>query len=313
MDQEAYEKLLKNLPVVRGRYTFNVDLSKILWFRVGGCAEVVFKPADIQDLALFLKEKPPELPYAVIGVGSNLLVRDGGVRGVVIRLGRGFTNMALEGGYFDVGAGVLDRTVAMVAQEESIANLEFLCGIPGTIGGALRMNAGCYGSEMKDVIKMVFALDSEGRLQKLTTDEMGFGYRHTTIPEDWVFVGARLKAPAGDAVSISETIRRMLKEREESQPVHSRTGGSTFANPAGYRAWELIDAAGCRGLQINDAVMSPLHCNFMINKGRATATDLEKLGEEVRHRVKEKSGIDLVWEIRRMGTADPRIMQKKVA
>lgn len=296
---------LKRLPIVRGRYTFDVNLSKIVWFRVGGHADVVFKPADMQDLAFFLKEKPKDIPYTTMGVGSNLLVRDGGIPGVVIRLGRGFTNMALKDGYLDVGAGVLDRSIAMVSQEEGIANLEFLSSIPGTLGGALRMNAGCYGYEIKDVLKVAFALDPHGKLHKLDCDDMGFTYRQSSIPDDWIFVGARLKAPPGKAQHITETIRRMLKEREETQPIYSRTGGSTFKNPTGYRAWELIDAAACRGLQVNDAVMSPLHCNFMINKGHATAQDLENLGEEVRRRVKNHSSVDLTWEIRRVGRFSP--------
>jgi UDP-N-acetylmuramate dehydrogenase len=301
MHTEHSEDILKSLPHVRGRYSLQVDLSKIVWFRVGGLAQVVFKPADVQDLAFFLKEKPADIPVTVIGVGSNILIRDGGIPGVVIRLGRGFTNLALRGGYLDVGAGVLDRSIAMISQEESLASLEFMCGIPGTLGGALRMNAGCYGTEIKDVLDVAFLLDPEGRLHKFTLEDLGFSYRSCSIPDNWIFVGARLKAPVGNSKVIRETIERMLKEREQTQPIHSRTGGSTFANPGSERAWELIDKANCRGLQIGGAQMSSLHCNFMINTGHATAWDLESLGEEVRRRVFATSGVSLEWEIRRIG------------
>lgn len=313
MQTEGVESILKYLPQVRGRYTLEVDLSKSVWFRVGGQAQVVFKPADVQDLAFFLKEKPADLKTTVIGVGSNILIRDGGIGGVVIRLGRGFTNMALRDGFLDVGAGILDRNVAMMSQEESVASLEFMCGIPGTVGGALRMNAGCYGSEIKDVLEGAFALDSVGKLHTLTCDDIGFSYRSCQIPEDWVFVGARLKARSGQKALIKENIDRMLKERELSQPIHGRTGGSTFANPEGAKAWELIDQAGCRGLQIGDAMMSTLHCNFMMNMAHATAWDLESLGEEVRRRVLATSGVSLCWEIRRIGEFLTSVTQKKVA
>jgi UDP-N-acetylmuramate dehydrogenase len=307
------ELLLHKLPRVRGRYSVNISLSTTVWFRVGGPAQVVFKPADVQDLVFFLKEKPSDIPVTVIGVGSNLLVRDGGVPGVVVRLGKGFNNIALRDGVIDVGAAVLDRNVALLSQEESVSGLEFLCGIPGTIGGALRMNAGCYGKEIKDVLDVAFAVDGNGKIHKLTADDMGFSYRSCAIPDDWIFIGARLKAACGDGIAVKESIDMMLKEREKTQPVNSRTGGSTFANPEGLSAWKLIDKAGCRGLRVGGAQMSELHCNFMINTGDATAADLELLAETVRYRVLQNSSIDLRWEIKRIGVSDVSSDSKKVA
>jgi UDP-N-acetylmuramate dehydrogenase len=304
--------IIQKLPSVRGRYAEGTELSKLTWFRVGGPAEVLYKPIDVEDLSFFLKQKSKEVPALTIGVGSNLLVRDGGISGVVIRL-QGFNNIVVQGNEIEVGAGVLDRTLALVAQEEGLQNLEFLAGIPGTIGGALRMNAGCYGTEIKDILVSALAVDNQGKVHKLTPEDMGFSYRHSEIPEDWVFVGARFKAKSGNSQEIAARIEKLLAEREGAQPIKSRTGGSTFANPEGYKAWELIDKAGCRGLKIGGAQVSEKHCNFLINTGDATAEDLEALGETVRAGVLESSGISLRWEIVRIGFYKNYGMEAKAA
>jgi UDP-N-acetylmuramate dehydrogenase len=293
--------LKDRLPLIRGRYLFDVPLAPVTWFRVGGTAQVTFKPADLEDLCFFLKNKPKDLPLHIIGVGSNLLVRDTGVDGVVIRLGQGFTNIHVDHETIDVGAAALDRNVAMLACEQSIAGLEFLCGIPGTIGGAVRMNAGAYGTDISQVLDYATVIDSKGAIHHLTPHDLGLSYRHCDIPKQWIFVGARFKGRSGNSKEIHEKITALLTERERTQPVKSRTGGSTFANPDGMKAWELIEKAGCRGLQVGGAMMSELHCNFMINTGDATATDLETLGEEVRQKVLAITGVDLRWEIERIG------------
>lgn len=297
------QNLIDRLPRVLGRYSTNLPLKNTTWFRVGGVAEVLYKPASVEDLSFFLKNKPEDIRPTMIGVGSNLLVRDGGVPGVTIRLGRNFNNtfISQDAGTLDVGAAVLDRTVALMAADSGIEGLEFLCGIPGTIGGALRMNAGAYGTEIKDVLVHAFALAPTGDLIKISPKEMGFSYRHCAIPEDWIFIGARLKGQKGNPETIHQKMADLLKQRDFTQPVKSRTGGSTFANPDECKAWELIDKAGCRGMKIGGAQVSELHCNFLINTGEATAEDLETLGERVRLRVKETSGIDLRWEIQRIG------------
>jgi len=293
--------LIDRLPKVRGKLREGAQLAKVTWFQVGGPADVMFRPEDEADLADFLKGKPEDLPVTVIGVGSNLLVRDGGIRGVVIRLGRPFTDVVVEDGAVHAGAGALDLNVAQTAQMNGIAGLEFLSGIPGTIGGALRMNAGAYGTEIKDVLVSATAIDGSGNIHTVTPDEMNMTYRHCGVPEDWIFTSAILRASSGDPEDIAKRMDEIQKSRAESQPIKSRTGGSTFANPVPKRAWEVIDAAGCRGLKIGGAQMSEQHCNFMINTGNATALDLEQLGDEVRRRVKEHSGVELRWEIRRIG------------
>ncbi|MCC4242252.1 UDP-N-acetylmuramate dehydrogenase [Thalassospira povalilytica] len=293
--------LIDRLPKVRGKLREGAQLAKVTWFQVGGPADVMFRPADEADLADFLQGKPDDMPVTVIGVGSNLLVRDGGIRGVVIRLGRPFTDAVIKDGDLHVGAGALDLNVAQVAQQAGIAGLEFLSGIPGTIGGALRMNAGAYGSEIKDVLISATAIDGKGIKHTMTPDEMGMSYRHCDLPEDWIFTSAILRGTAGDPDEIAKRMDEIQQARAGSQPIKSRTGGSTFANPVPERAWEVIDAAGCRGLTIGGAQMSEQHCNFMINTGNATALDLEQLGDEVRKRVKEHSGVELRWEIRRIG------------
>ncbi len=293
--------LIQRLPAVRGRLTADAPLAAYTWFRVGGPAEVLFKPADLDDLAGFLSAKPADVPVTVIGVGSNLLVRDGGVPGVVVRLGREFAAITRDGNWLSVGAAALDHTVAATACEAGVGGLEFLSGVPGTIGGALRMNAGAYGGEMKDVVRQARALDPTGGLHVLTAAELGFGYRRSTLPEDWIFVDALLEGRAESPQVIAGRMAEIRRQREDSQPLRTRTGGSTFANPPGHKAWQLIDRAGCRGLQQGGARMSDKHCNFLINTGAATAAELEDLGEEVRRRVRDASGVELHWEIRRIG------------
>ena len=294
-------RLVDRLPKVRGTYRANASLGQYTWFRVGGPAEVLFRPADEADLAVFLAGKPANVPVTVMGVGSNLLVRDGGVPGVTIRLGKGFAGISHDGRILRAGAACLDLNVALQARDWGLAGLEFLSGIPGTIGGALRMNAGAYGSEMKDVTLAAEALDAKGERQYVTNGALCFGYRHTGMPADWIFVAAELKTATGTQEAIGARMLDIQSKRETTQPVRARTGGSTFANPDGAKAWELIDAAGCRGLARGGAMVSEKHCNFLINTGEATAADLEDLGEDVRARVSAKFGVDLKWEIRRIG------------
>ncbi|WP_135080221.1 UDP-N-acetylmuramate dehydrogenase [Terasakiella sp. SH-1] len=295
------EGLLDKLPAVRGRISANAPLDKITWFRVGGPAEVMFRPEDAHDLAYFITNKPADVPLTFIGVGSNLLVRDGGIPGVVVRLGRNFAEITVQGDMVIAGAGALDGNVAKVAHDNSLGGLEFLSGIPGTIGGALRMNAGAYGREMKDVLIDTTVISPEGEVQTLTLDELGYGYRHCDLGSDWTFLSARLKGTPVDQETIATEMQKIQNARGDSQPIRSRTGGSTFANPEGHKAWQLIDAAGCRGLKRGGAQVSEQHCNFLLNTGDATAADLEGLGEEVRQRVKETSGVELRWEIKRIG------------
>lgn len=296
--------LLQRLPTVRGRYSENVSLAGITWFRVGGPAEVVFRPADRDDLLEFLAQLPPDVPSTVIGVGSNLLVRDGGVPGVVIRLGRAFVDISVEADVVHAGASALDVNVALVAAQAGLGGLEFLRGIPGTIGGALKMNAGAYGSEIRDVLIAAEAVDGGGRLHRATATELGLAYRHSATPADWIFLGAELRGQHDDVASVVARMSEIKEAREESQPVRARTGGSTFKNPPDMKAWELIERAGCRGLRRGAAKVSEQHCNFLINTGGATASQLEALGEEVRRRVAETSGTTLEWEIRRIGVHD---------
>ncbi len=296
------EALLKRLPQVRGRLEANAPLADLTWFRAGGAAEVLFTPADESDLAAFLKATPKEISVYVIGVGSNLLVRDGGVPGVVIRLGRGFAEVKLEENHrVRVGTAALDVRVARFAQEKSIEALTFLRGIPGTIGGALRMNAGAYGGETRDVLVEARAVDRSGNVHVLSNADMKYSYRHSGAPEDLIFTEALLQGRAGDPAAIAAAMDKITESREATQPIKSRTGGSTFKNPPGNKSWQLIDKAGMRGFAIGPAKVSELHCNFLINEGGATAAQIEELGETVRARVKANSGIDLDWEIKRIG------------
>ncbi len=302
--------LIDRLPPVRGRLTAGAPLAAVTWFRVGGPAEVLFRPADRQDLLDFLAAKPADVPVTVIGVGSNLLVRDGGVEGVVIRLGRGFADIRVDGAEVTAGAGALDLNVALVAHDAGLGGLEFLSGIPGTVGGALRMNAGAYGRSLADVVVAAEAVDPKGIVHRLDRAALGLAYRRSAVPEDWILLGATLRGEPAPAEAIARRMHEIRTARESTQPVRARTGGSTFTNPAdpaagGRKAWQLIDAAGCRGLRCGGAMVSEKHCNFLLNTGEATAADLEALGEEVRRRVREATGIALEWEIRRIGRPAP--------
>jgi UDP-N-acetylmuramate dehydrogenase len=297
---------LQGLPQLRGRLLANEPLAPLTWFRVGGPAQVLFMPEDEDDLAYLLANLPPDIPVTVIGLGSNLIVRDGGVPGIVIRLGRGFNAVAIEGGHrIRSGTAVPDVKVARSAQEAGIAGLSFMRGIPGAIGGALRMNGGAYGRETKDALVEARAVDRQGRIHVLTNPDMHYSYRHCGVPEDFIFTSALFQGAPGDSRTIAAEMDSITEAREATQPVKSRTGGSTFKNPPGQKAWQLIDAAGCRGLVVGDAQVSELHCNFLINRGNATAADIETLGETVRTRVKQTSDIELDWEIKRIGTAQP--------
>lgn len=295
--------LIDVMPRVRGRLTADAPLAPVTWFRVGGPAEVMFRPADAEDLAVFLDALPDEVPVTVIGVASNLLVRDGGVPGVVIRLGRGFADIEAAGTDVTAGAAALDLNVAAVARDAGIGGLEFLSGIPGTIGGALRMNGGAYGREMQDVLIAAQGVDRRGARLTFTAAEMGFTYRHSAVPDDVIFTGALLRGTRDDPAAVAARMDDIAAKRAHTQPVRARTGGSTFKNPPGRKAWELIDAAGCRGLTVGAAQVSEKHCNFLLNLGGATAADLETLGEEVRRRVFDRFGIMLEWEIKRIGLA----------
>jgi len=298
-------QLRAQAPKLRGRLLANHPLAELTWFRVGGPAQVLFTPEDEADLAYFLAVLPPEVPVTVIGLGSNLIVRDGGVPGVVVRLGRGFNEMKVEGTSITAGCAVPDVKVARAAQEAGLSGLAFLRGIPGAVGGALRMNGGAYGRETKDALLSARAVDRRGSIHVLSNAEMGFRYRHCSVPEDFIFTQATFTGVPGDPAAIAAEMERITEAREATQPIKSRTGGSTFKNPPGRKAWELIDAAGCRGLRLGDAQVSEKHCNFLINLGGATAADIEMLGETVRRRVMESSGVALEWEIRRIGIRAP--------
>ena len=300
------DALIDRLPEVRGRLSENADLSRITWFRVGGAAEVMFRPVDLDDLVGFLAAKPADVPVTVIGVGSNIIVRDGGIGGVVIRLGRGFAEIGISGTEVTAGASAMDVNVAMACRDSAVGGLEFLCGIPGTIGAALCMNAGAYGAEMKDVTVLATAVDSGGGVHEIRHEELGFSYRHSAVPEDWIFTGAVLKGEPGEKQDIARRMNEIKQARNATQPIRMRTGGSTFVNPLvpeaeGRKAWELVEAAGCRGLIRGGAMVSEKHCNFLINTGSASAADIEGLGEDVRRRVAAKCGVTLEWEIKRVG------------
>jgi UDP-N-acetylmuramate dehydrogenase len=292
---------LQNLPTVRGRYTPHADLKKMVWFQVGGPADVVFKPADVEDLSDFLQQLPQEVPVMVLGVGSNVLIRDRGIEGAVVKLTREFTKIKIDGDTVTVGAGALAKTVALEAASHGIADLEFLSGIPGSMGGVVKMNAGAYGAELKDVIVSCSVVNRQGQQKKLAAKDITFTYRHSSLPEDWIVVETTLQGQQGDKKKIQERLDFIMQERERSQPIRAKTGGSTFKNPPGQHAWKLIDQAGCRGLKKGGAQVSEKHCNFLINTGHATSADLEALGEEVRQKVKATSGIDLEWEVIRIG------------
>jgi UDP-N-acetylmuramate dehydrogenase len=290
------------MPDLRGRLIANPSLAELTWFRVGGPAQILFMPEDEADLAHFMAQLPDRIPVTVIGLGSNLIVRDAGIAGVVIRLGRGFGAVTIEhGARVRAGAAVPDMKVARAAQEAGIAGLAFLRGIPGAIGGALRMNGGAYGRETKDVLIEARGVDRRGNRRQFAIADMHYAYRHCGAPDDVIFTEALFQGAPGDPAAIAAEMDKITESREATQPIKSRTGGSTFKNPPGQKAWQLIDAAGCRGLTIGDAQVSPMHCNFLINLGAASAADIEGLGETVRRRVKENSGVDLEWEIKRIG------------
>ncbi len=292
---------------LQGKISFNAILADITWFQVGGAAQLMFRPQNPDDLQKFLRQKPEEVPLTVIGVGSNLLVRDGGIDGVVVRLGREFNKITkLSATHMYVGGAVLDSNISRMALEYGIGGLEFLSGIPGTVGGGVYMNAGCYGREFSDIVESVDIIGPGGQIKTLPAKEIGFSYRHSNIPTNSIVIGAILKGIVSDSVHIQSAIQDIQQKRLLTQPIRTKTGGSTFANPDpqlsnGKKAWQLIDEAGCRGLRRGDAIVSPMHCNFLINEGKATATDLEDLGEEVRERVLRQSGINLRWEIQRIG------------
>jgi len=307
---------MTDLPLPRGKLTPNKSLADLTWLRVGGLADWLFQPADVEDLAEFLSALPNEIDVFPMGVGSNLIVRDGGLRAVVVRMGRGFNHIEISGDTVTAGVAALDAHVARKAAEAGV-DLTFLRTIPGAIGGAVRMNAGCYGHYIADVFTSAKAVTRAGEIVTLTADDLKFRYRQTDLPEGWVVVEATFEGPLGDPQELADRMEAQLKKRDETQPTKDRTAGSTFRNPAGFsstgkaddthelKAWKVIDNAGMRGATVGGAQMSPMHSNFMVNTGGATAHDLESLGEEVRKKVFQDSGIELQWEIMRVGEPAP--------
>jgi UDP-N-acetylmuramate dehydrogenase len=291
----------ETLPPICGRVQANAPLAPFTWFRVGGPAEFLVRPADSADLASLLRDLPSTTPVQVLGAASNLLIRDGGLPGVTIRLARGFSLITPEADGVIAGAAALDVTVAETAAAAGLTGLEFLSGIPGTIGGAVAMNAGAYGGEMSHVLSWAECVTRDGEKRRLSSTDLAFGYRHANVPPGSVITRVRLAAKPGATPVIAAKMAEIRIAREEAQPIRARTGGSTFRNPYGMKAWELIDAAGCRSLAVGGAAVSEKHCNFLINTGTATAADIEALGEEIRHRVKAATGVTLAWEIRRIG------------
>jgi UDP-N-acetylmuramate dehydrogenase len=289
------------LPPLRGRVTEQAALAPSTWFRVGGPAELLVRPADMEDLAGFLRDLPLEVPVITIGAASNLIIRDGGINGVVIRLARGFGDITVEADGVIAGAAALDATVAEHAAQAGLAGLEFLSGIPGSIGGAVAMNAGAYGGDIAACLDWVEIVTRSGEVMRVEAHRLALSYRHAQLPPGSVVSRARLRAEPGDPTAIARRMADIKTSRESTQPVRARTGGSTFRNPPGQKAWELIDAAGCRGLTQGGAQVSDLHCNFLLNTGTASAADLEGLGEAVRARVLADSGVELLWEIKRLG------------
>jgi len=294
--------MIKKLPTVRGQYRENYPLAPLTWFKVGGMAEVLFKPLDAEDLSYFLANKPANLDITILGAGSNVIVRDGGVDGVVIRLGRSFTDITiLSDNRLKIGAGALNYNVAQFCLQNGIKGFEFLIGIPGTVGGGVAMNAGAYGTEYKDIVAYIEAVDYSGNLRNISNFDAGFLYRANSLPKDLIFTGIACKYELGDSIAIKACMDEIITSREASQPVKEKTGGSTFANPPGHKAWELIDKVGMRGFKVGGAMFSEKHCNFMINCGNATAADLEALGEKAMVKVLQQCDVELKWEIKRMG------------
>ncbi len=284
-----------------GQLSPNAPLAPLVWFKSGGPAEWLFEPKDVDDLATFLRNLDPEIPVWPLGLGSNLIIRDGGVRGVVVRLGKAFAGIILDGMTLTCGAGAPGISVASAARDAGIAGLEFLRGIPGTVGGAVRMNAGAYGREVKDILVSCDVLLRSGERRTVALPDMGFTYRHSALPEGCIVIAATFQGVSGDPATIGAEMDRIAAEREASQPLRSKTGGSTFKNPEGRKAWQLVDEAGCRGLTIGGAQVSEKHTNFLLNLGTASSADIEALGEDVRKRVKAHSGVELQWEIQRVG------------
>ena len=285
---------------VRGKLTPNAPLAPLVWFKTGGPTDQLFEPADVADLQAFVRDNP-DVAIWPLGLGSNLIVRDGGVRGVTVRLGKAFAAITVDGNRLTCGAGAPGISVASAARDRGVAGLEFLRGIPGTVGGAVRMNAGAYGREVADILVSADVVLRDGALQTLALEDMGFTYRHSALPHGAIVVAATFAGVPGAPAIIGAEMDRIAAEREASQPLRSRTGGSTFKNPEGHKAWALLDAAGCRGLRRGDAQVSEKHCNFLLNLGSATSADIEALGEEVRDKVKAHSGVTLEWEIQRVG------------
>ncbi len=294
--------LIEKLPQVKGKYIENAKLSKHTWFGVGGPAEVMYIPFDEEDLKSFLVKKPEALPLTVIGGGSNLLVRDGGIVGVVIKLDSpNFKNVRVEKNKIIVGAGLVNSDLKKVMIENKIGGLEFLTSVPGRIGGLLRTNAGCFGASVSDVLVSARVMNDWGEVYEVEKDDFNFSYRSSMFPENWIILEATFKGVKAKASDIQKTIEEQKKYREANQPINKRTAGSTFKNPEGLSAWKLISDAGCRGLKVGDAEVSDKHCNFLINNGNASAQDIEELGELIIEKVKEKTAITLEWEVRRMG------------
>ena len=290
------------MPQVRGKLTPNAPLAPLVWFKSGGNAEWLFEPKDEDDLVQFMRNLDPEIPVMALGLGSNLIVRDGGVSGVVVRLGKAFAKIdRVDETTLRCGGGASGILVSSTARDAGIAGLEFLRGIPGTVGGFVRMNGGAYGREVKDILVSARLVLRSGQLVERPLDNLGYTYRHSDVPEGAVVIEAVFRGMPGDPAAIGAEMDAIARAREESQPLRSRTGGSTFKNPPGHKAWALVDAAGCRGLTIGDAQVSEKHCNFLLNLGSARSADIEALGEEVRRRVLAKSNISLEWEIQRVG------------
>ena len=301
------------LPKVEGKLTADAPLAPLVWFKSGGAAEWLFEPKDVADLQSFLRDLDPETPVMALGLGSNLIVRDGGVSGVVVRLGKAFAKVDTVGQHvLDCGAGASGILVSSTARDNGVAGLEFLRSIPGTVGGFVRMNGGAYGGEVKDILIDCDVVMRDGALATLSVDELNYSYRHSDLPGGAIVVAARFRGTPGEAQAIQAEMDRISASREASQPLRSKTGGSTFKNPEGHRAWQLVDEAGCRGLQIGGAQVSEKHTNFLINTGDATSADIEALGDEVRARVKAKTGIELHWEIQRVGIYAGSAIQERV-
>jgi UDP-N-acetylmuramate dehydrogenase len=290
------------MPKVRGKLTPNAPLAPLVWFKSGGSAEWLFEPADEEDLVGFLRDLDPQVPVMALGLGSNLIVRDGGVKGVVVRLGKAFAKVQPANDYsVTAGGGAPGVAVSSAARDAGIANLEFLRGIPGTVGGFVRMNGGAYGREVSDILVTAKVAMRNGEVQTIGKPDLNYSYRHSNLPDGAIVIEALFQGEPGDPAAIGAEMDAIARAREESQPLRSRTGGSTFKNPPGHKAWALVDAAGCRGLTIGDAQVSEKHCNFLLNLGSATSAEIEALGEEVRRRVEEKTHISLEWEIQRVG------------